>query len=257
MDKVRRNDRAGWLQGPPATCSGIPKAAEVPWRLVLLGAPGVGKGTQAALLNNELGSCHLSTGDVFRMAKHHSECELSPAMKSALDLMRRGELVPDAFVLAMVQERSACLRCGGGFILDGFPRTLEQAQALAELLQRERLSLTAVVNYELPAEQIVARLGGRLTCERCKAVFHASDRPPRVSGACDLCEGRLLQREDDRPDCVRTRLEAYDRCTMPLIQFYKRAGLLLTIAATGLPQEICAKTLIALTAWRSRHVSIA
>jgi len=256
MDHVRRNDRAGWLQGPSAVCSDLPKAVPNPWRLVLLGAPGVGKGTQAALLNKELHACHLSTGDVFR-ANNRSECELRPAMKSALEFMRRGELVPDSFVFAMVRERSACLRCGGGFILDGFPRTLEQAEVLAELLKSERLALTAVINYELPVEQIVARLGGRLTCEKFKAVFNLTERPPKIAGLCDICHGKLLQREDDRPESIRIRLEAYDRSTLPLIQFYKRAGLLLTIAATGAPQEICSKTLTALTAWRSRHVPVA
>ena len=257
MDNVRRNDRAGWLQGPAATCSASPSPVTDPWRLVLLGAPGAGKGTQAALLNKELHACHLSTGDVFRAAKNHNECELSPAMKSALEFMRRGELVPDSFVLAMVRERTACLRCGGGFILDGFPRTLEQAEALAELLEGQRLALTAVINFELPVEQIVARLGGRLTCEKCKAVFNVTERPPRAAGVCDLCHAKLFQREDDRPESVRVRLEAYDRSTLPLIQFYKRAGLLLTIAAAGTPQEICSKTLMALTAWRSRHAPVA
>lgn len=257
MDNARRNDRAGWLQGPSASCSSLPPSVPDPWRLILLGAPGVGKGTQAALLNKELRACHLSTGDVFRAAKSQSECDLSPAMKSALEYMRRGDLVPDAFVLAMVRERSACLRCGGGFILDGFPRTLEQAESLSDLMKTERLSLTAVINYELPIEQIVARLGGRLTCEKCKAVFHATERPPKVPGSCDICHGRLYQREDDRPESIRIRLEAYDRSTLPLIQFYKRAGLLLTVAAIGTPQEICSKTLTALTAWRARHVTVA
>src|SRR3974390_884105 len=257
MDNIRRNDRAGWLQGPSATCSSLPVSVPDPWRLILLGAPGVGKGTQAALLNKELHACHLSTGDVFRAAKSQSECDLTPAMKSALEYMRRGDLVPDAFVLAMVRERSACLRCGGGFILDVFPRTLEQAESLSDLMKTELLSLTAVINYELPVEQIVARLGGRLTCEKCKAVFHATERPPKISGTCDICHGKLYQREDDRPESIRIRLEAYDRSTLPLIQFYKRAGLLLTVAATGVPQEICAKTLTALTAWRARHVPVA
>jgi adenylate kinase len=257
MDKPHKNDRASWLQGPPETCATVPPSVSNPWRLVLLGAPGVGKGTQAALLNQHLHACHLSTGDVFRAAKSRNECDLTPAMKSALDFMRRGDLVPDSFVLAMVRERSACLRCHGGFILDGFPRTVEQAEALNSLLLDEKIKLTAVVNYDLPVNDIVARLGGRLTCEKCKAVFHASERPPRVAATCDICQGRLYQREDDRPESIRIRLEAYDRSTFPLIQFYKRAGLLLTVAATGTPQEICAKTLTALNAWRARYIASA
>ena len=161
MDNVRRNDRAGWLLGPPQACTELPIPSANPWRLILLGAPGVGKGTQAALLNQQLLACHLSTGDVFRAAKNRNECDLTAAMRSALEYMRRGDLVPDSTVLDMVRERAACLRCGGGFILDGFPRTLEQAQALAELLAVQRIPLTAVINYELPSDQIVARLGGR------------------------------------------------------------------------------------------------
>jgi adenylate kinase len=208
-------------------------------------------------LNQLLHACHLSTGDVFRAAKNRNECDLTPAMKSALEYMRRGDLVPDSTVLDMVRERAECLRCGGGFILDGFPRTLEQAVALGELLKAERLSLTAVINYELPTSDIVARLGGRLTCEKCKAVFHATERPPKVAGTCDICHSKLFQREDDRPESILIRLEAYDRNTMPLIQFYKKAGLLLTIAATGAPQEICAKTMTALHAWRSRYIASA
>jgi len=255
MDNALKNDRAGWLQGPPETCSVIPPSVSNPWRLILLGAPGVGKGTQAALLNQQLHACHLSTGDVFRAAKTRNECDLTPAMKSALDYMRRGDLVPDSTVLDMVRERGECLRCGGGFILDGFPRTLDQALALADLLEAEKLSLTAVINYELPVSDIVARLGGRLTCGKCKAVFHATERPPKIAGSCDVCQGKLFQREDDRPESIRIRLEAYDRSTLPLIQFYKKAGLLLTVAATGTPQEICAKTLTALHAWRSRYIA--
>jgi len=257
MDNARKNDRAGWLHGPPDTCSNLPTSISDPWRLILLGAPGVGKGTQAALLNQLLNACHLSTGDVFRAAKNRNECDLTPAMKSALDYMRRGDLVPDSFVLAMVRERSACLRCHGGFILDGFPRTVEQAEALSSLLLDEKIKLTAVVNYDLPVSDIVARLGGRLTCEKCKAVFHATERPPKVTGTCDICRGKLYQREDDRPDSIRVRLEAYERSTLPLIHFYKKAGLLLTIAATGAPQEICTKTLTALHAWRSRYIASA
>ena len=257
MDNAHKNDRAGWLQGPPDTCSVIPSAVSNPWRLILLGAPGVGKGTQAALLNQALHACHLSTGDVFRSAKNRAECDLTPAMKHALDYMRRGDLVPDSTVLDMVRERTPCLRCGGGFVLDGFPRTLDQAEALGELLVAEKIPLTAVINYELPVSDIVSRLSGRLTCEKCKAVFHATERPPKVSGVCDLCQGHLFQREDDRPESIRIRLEAYDRSTMPLIQFYTKAGLLLTVAATGAPQEICAKTLTALHAWRSRYIASA
>ena len=252
MAAQNKNDRAAWLQGPSASCAVVPEAAQTPWSIVLLGAPGVGKGTQADLLNQRLHACHLSTGDVFRAAKGRDECDLSPAMKAALEYMRRGDLVPDSTVWDMVRERSGCLRCGGGFILDGFPRTLKQAESLRQLMSDEGLSLTAVVNYELPVSAIVARLSGRRTCATCKAVFHATERPPKVAGTCDRCGGKLFQREDDRPESISIRLEAYDRSTAPLIAFYKNLGLLLPVAASGSPEDICARTLAALAAWRAR-----
>jgi len=243
--KQSKNDRAGWFQ-VSAQCS-EPAAAKVsPWRLVLLGAPGVGKGTQAFLLNQRLKACHLSTGDLFRAASKQGECEQSPAMKAAMEHMRRGELVPDATVWEMVRERAACIRCTGGFVLDGFPRTLGQAESLKQLMEQENIPLTAVVNYELPLPEIIARLSGRRTCERCKAVFHLTGQPPKVEGVCDRCGGRLFQREDDRPESITVRMAAYDRSTAPLIEFYKKLGLLLSVAATGAPDEICARTVAAL-----------
>jgi adenylate kinase len=237
--------RAAWLQGPSGRCEVSPASGTL-WRLVLLGAPGVGKGTQADLLNQRLNACHLSTGDVFRAAGSLKECDQSPAMRAAQEFMRGGELVPDTTVWEMVRERSGCLRCGGGFILDGFPRTLMQAESLRQLMENERLSLSAVVNYELPVREIVARLSGRRTCSKCKAVFHVTERPPKVADRCDRCDGSLFQREDDRPESIKIRLETYERSTQPLIEFYRTLGLLLPIAATGAPEEICSRTLVAL-----------
>jgi adenylate kinase len=146
----------------------------------------------------------------------------------------------------MVQERSACLRCHGGFILDGFPRTLAQAEALQGLMQREGWTLGAVVNYDLPLSEIVERLSGRRTCGQCKAVYHTTRQPSRFAGTCDRCGGRLFQREDDRPEAITVRMDAYERSTAPLIDFYSMLGLLLTIAATGTPDEICPRTIGAL-----------
>lgn len=251
-DPLKR-DRVAWIHGPLANCEPISQPPVEPWRLVLLGAPGVGKGTQAELLHKRLRACHLSTGDVFRAAGKQTGCEISPAMKSALEYMRRGELVPDATVWEMVRERSGCLRCGGGFLLDGFPRTLSQAESLKQLMASEGLPLTAVVNYELPLNEIVARLSGRRTCESCKAVFHVTERPPKVEGVCDRCNGRLYQRDDDRPESIKVRLEAYERSTAPLIEFYKRLGLLLSIPATGSPEAICEHTVTTLSAWRAEN----
>jgi adenylate kinase len=249
MNAPLRNDRLEWLQGPTAgsdhspKCSAVPKGRKNPWRLVLLGAPGVGKGTQAELLTERLGACHLSTGDVFRAAGKTPDCDKSAAMKAAQEYMRRGELVPDSTVWDMVRERSQCILKCGGFILDGFPRTLAQAESLRKLMEDGKLSLSAVINYELPVNEIVQRLSGRRTCEKCKSVFNVKERPPKVEAVCDHCGGRLLQREDDRPEAITVRLEAYDRLTAPLIRFYENLGLLMPIAARGTPDEILARTI--------------
>lgn len=249
MSSPTKTDRAAWLQGPSAHCEIVPRTGN-PWRLVLLGAPGVGKGTQADLLHQRLRACHLSTGDVFRAAGSRAECELSPAMKVAIEYMRCGDLVPDSTVWDMVRERSGCLHCGGGFILDGFPRTVGQAESLKCLMVDEGLTLTAVVNYELPISEIVARLSGRRTCQNCKAVFHVVERPSKIEGQCDRCGGKLFQREDDRPESIKIRLEAYDRSTAPLIEFYQKLGLLMPVAATGSPEEICERTMASLAVRR-------
>jgi adenylate kinase len=240
----KKPDRAAWLKGGDALCANLP--SEPPgrvWRLVLLGAPGVGKGTQAELLTERLGVCHLSTGDVFRAAKYLAEGERSPALEAALHYMIRGDLVPDEIVLGIVNERLRCLCCSGGFLLDGFPRTVAQAEALEQTLKKENVPLTAVLNYELPLDQVVARLSGRRTCPKCKAVFHVTNMPPRVEGICDHCGGKLVQREDDRPESVRVRMEAYNKSTRPLIDFYQKRGLLVPITADGSPEEIYQRTL--------------
>jgi len=239
-------ERKAWLRGGSAQCEPPPKRQEFPRRLVLLGAPGVGKGTQAELLCANLGACHLSTGDIFRAAKALDASERTPALTAALEYMRRGDLVPDETVLALVAERRGCLRCEGGFLLDGFPRTVAQAEALDKLLAGERLKLDAVLSYDLPLEQIVSRLSGRRMCPNCKAVFHIQARPPKVAGVCDHCGGKLYQREDDRPESIRVRMAAYERSTAPLADFYRRRKLLLSIPADGTPEEIFKRTLDAL-----------
>jgi adenylate kinase len=246
MNLQHQNDRAAWLRGPSAKCSELPANLKRPWRLILLGAPGVGKGTQAALLAQRAGACHLSTGEVFREAKSRNVREQTLAMSTALNFMTHGSLVPDAIVWQLIRERADCLRCPGGFILDGFPRTLAQAGALKLLLESEGLALDAVVNYDLPAAEIVSRLSGRRTCANCKAVFHLTAQPPHFPGVCDHCSGVLYQREDDQPESIVVRLEAYERSTAPLIEFYRRAGLLTLVIATGEPEQICARTLVAL-----------
>ena len=246
MAESNEPDRAAWIQGSATRCNPQPDKVQSPWRLILLGAPGVGKGTQAELLHQRLHACHLSTGDVFRAAGSRKECDLSPAMKAALEYMRRGDLVPDSIVWEMLLERSGCLRCAGGFMLDGFPRTLNQAESLKRLMENQGIGLDAVLDYELPMHEIVQRLSGRRTCKQCKAVFHVTERPPKTAEVCDRCGGALFQREDDRPESVKVRLEAYEKKTAPLIEFYRQLGLLVPISASGTPEEICARTIAVL-----------
>ncbi len=238
-------DRTAWLQGGDAVCLQPPPAVHRTWRLVLLGPPGVGKGTQAELLSRALGACPLSTGDVFRAAKGR-ELEPGSAMARAHVRMQRGELVSDDIVLSLISERCRCLHCNGGFMLDGFPRTAPQAQAIDALLVREGLALDAVISYELPIPEIVARLTGRRICPTCKAVFHVTSRPPVAEGVCDNCGGQLEQRADDRPEAVQVRLAAYAADTTPLAAHYRAKDLLIPISATGRPEEIFARTLDAL-----------
>jgi len=154
--------------------------------------------------------------------------------------------VPDDVVVALVRERARCLRCRGGFLLDGFPRTVAQAEALDALLAERGLALDAVLSYELLLEEVVARLSGRRTCPACKAVYHITTRPPRVQDVCDQCGGGLVQRADDRPESVRVRLHAYEESTRPLADYYARAGKLLAVPATGTPEQILLRSLTAL-----------
>lgn len=241
-----KNDRAAWLQGPGGHCSVPPMAQPHPWRFVLLGAPGVGKGTQAELLSERLGACQLSTGDVFRAAKSGDPATRTPALACALEAMARGELVTDETVLDILRERVRCLKCGGGFLLDGFPRTVAQAEALSEILDEHGVELDGVLSYELPLETIIARLSGRRTCRQCKAVYHVQTKPPRVEGVCDACGGELFQREDDRPESVKVRMAAYAASTAPLADYYRERHLLTSVPAEGSPEEIYQRTMAAL-----------
>lgn len=235
---------AAWIRGGRSECEPATAPKRV-YHLVLLGAPGAGKGTQAALLAERLGPCHLSTGDLFRAGPELDPCDHTPALAAALQHMRRGELVPDVTVLGLVRERRGCLSCRGGFLLDGFPRTMAQAEALDRILTAEHLGLDAVLDYQLPLERVVARLSGRRSCALCQTVFHLQTRPPRAEGVCDRCGGRLERREDDRPDAVRVRMAAYEHDTALLSQHYRRRGLLRVVSAEGSPEEVHARSLLA------------
>lgn len=245
---AQKRDNSAWIKGGKATVAPAQAAQGKAWRLILLGAPGVGKGTQADLLCERLGTLHLSTGDVFRAAKAAPESERTPAIERALGFMKRGELVPDDTVIDLVRERVACLRDAVGFLLDGFPRTVVQAEALAQLMKTENITLTGVLDYELPTDEVVKRLSGRRTCAKCRAGFHVITMPPKKEGVCDHCGGELYQREDDRPESIRVRLDAYQKSTSPLTDYYRKLGLLIPISATGTPEEIFQRTLTALKA---------
>ncbi len=236
-------NRIAWLQGPDANCAKTGPVAPRPWHLVLLGPPGVGKGTQAEKIIAEFGACHLSTGDVFRHAARATDAAApSPAMAVALAAMKRGELVSDTTVVELVRERAQCLACQYGFLLDGFPRTLDQAHALDGILARVERKLDAALNYFAPETLIIERLSGRRVCKQCRTGYHVANKPPRVAGRCDACGGALIQRDDDQPEAIRTRLRAYAATCDPVLECYERQGLLRQIDASGDPEAVFAQT---------------
>jgi adenylate kinase len=241
-----QRDRSAWLQGKSAVCQVQPTHPASCRRFILLGAPGVGKGTQAALLSATFGACHLSTGDIFRAAHACDTSGQSPALRTAIERMHRGELVADETVLQIVRERLGCLTCRGGFLLDGFPRTVSQAAALDVLLGREGVRLEAAITYELEEAEIIARIGGRRTCPVCKAVYHVVTNPPRQPNRCNTCAADLVVREDDRPEAVHVRQRAYVENTAPLLDYYANRGELVRVDARGTPEEVFARTLAAL-----------
>ena len=232
----RHPDREGWIRGSNVACETAPFPRKRTYRLALLGPPGVGKGAQAELLCDRLGTCHLATGDLFRASS--SIAFPTPAMSDARTAMRGGELASDETVIAMVRERAACLRCHGGFLLDGFPRTLTQAEALAIILGNLGVALDAVLSYELPLDKIVDRIGGRRICATCKAVYHITALPPAKDATCDRCGGALIQRDDDRPEAVRVRMQTFTEATRPLTEYYAERKKLISITAQGQPDEI-------------------
>lgn len=236
------NSRGVWLFPNGGSCSRQDCRPQRPLRLVLLGAPGVGKGTQAELISEEFSSCQLSTGDVFRAAKGIPADKVSPAMKDALEAMKQGLLVSDEMVVALVEERAGCLQCGYGFMLDGFPRTVDQAEALDGILDELDLGIDAVLSYTLDRDSIVGRLSGRRSCSKCKKSYHLQFSPPKVEGVCDECGGELIQREDDKPESIRKRLEVYEASTRPLEEYYSAKGLLVEISAEGAPKTVFERT---------------
>lgn len=209
-------------------------------RLVLLGPPGGGKGTQATRLAAAFKVPHIATGDLFRFEITQG----SELGKLADSYITRGNLVPDSVVNDMMRGRLKEGDCEG-FILDGFPRTLEQAHVLEETLEQISRPVEVAVNLVVPDDVIVERAAGRRVCRQCGAVYHLTAKPPKVSGVCDVCSSALTVREDDQPETVRHRLEVYHRSTEPVVEYYQSKGLLLDVDGVGNPNEIfeniCAK----------------
>jgi adenylate kinase len=197
--------------------------------LILLGPPGAGKGTQAKLLEKELSIPQISTGDILRAAVN----DKSPMGLKAMSFMDSGALVPDEVVVGIVKERLAMDDCRAGFILDGFPRTVAQADALKNTLDVLGVGIEHVLFISLAREELLARLTGRRTCKKCGKGYHLLFEPPLVDGQCDACEGELFQREDDSEDTIKKRLDVYDIQTAPLIKYYQDAFLLKEISGLG------------------------
>ena len=190
-------------------------------KLILLGPPGAGKGTQAEILNKKLGIPTISTGNILRAAVKNG----TPVGLKAKDYMDAGKLVPDEVIIGVISERLAEADCQNGFILDGVPRTIPQAEAL----EKAGISFDAVVSIEISDEEIVERMAGRRVCTACGAPYHVKNMPPKVEGVCDACGGKLEARADDKPEVVRDRLQVYHKETAPLKDFYAARNLLKTV----------------------------
>lgn len=204
--------------------------------VILMGPQGSGKGTQAQRLATEFAIPHISTGDTLRAAIAAG----TPLGQQAQAAVQAGQLVADEIMIGLVEERLAQPDCRPGFLLDGFPRTVPQAEAFAASLTRLGLPLKAVINLAVPRDLLMQRLTGRRTCKGCGAIYHIDFQPPAKDGVCDRCGGELMQRQDDVPEVIATRLDAYDRQTSPLLAYYEQQGLLHTVAGDESPDTVTA-----------------
>ncbi len=211
-------------------------------RVVLVGPPGAGKGTQAQFIASHLSIPKISTGDIFRANVSGG----TPLGKLAKEYMDRGDLVPDEVTVAMVRDRLAEDDTQGGFLLDGFPRNVPQAEILKKMLADWGLSLDVVLELVVDDEEVVRRLAGRRTCRSCGKVWHVDFDPPSREGVCDACGGELFQRDDDREDTIRHRLEVYQEQTAPLVSFYADEQILVGVDATGPVEEVTQRAMAAL-----------
>lgn len=202
--------------------------------IIIMGLPGAGKGTQAAKIIKKHSIPHISTGDMFRLAIKN-ETDLG---KQAKEFMDQGELVPDEVTIGIVKERLSQSDAKGGFLLDGFPRTVEQAEALNKIMEELGSQIDQTIYVEVPEEELMNRLTGRRICETCGATYHLVFNPPKTEGICDLDGGKLYQREDDNPETVQNRLEVNVKQTAPLLDFYKELGVLSTVDGSKDIEEV-------------------
>ena len=198
-------------------------------RLILLGAPGAGKGTIANMLVQSFFIPQISTGDILRSAVKQG----TEVGRKAEDFMKRGDLVPDAVIMDIMDDRLQQPDCRDGFVLDGFPRTIPQAEELKKLLNRLNITLDLVIDLDVPQEELVRRLTSRRTCSNpdCQAIYNVISMPPKKEGICDKCGGTLVQRDDETEEAIKNRLKTYEKKTAPLIEYYRREGLLFTVRA--------------------------
>ena len=203
-------------------------------KIIMLGAPGAGKGTQAKKIADKFNIPHISTGDIFR-ANLKEGTELGLKAKEYMD---KGELVPDGLTCDLVMDRIAKDDAKNGFVLDGFPRTIPQAEALTEALKKIGQAMDIAINVDVPDENIVERMGGRRACVGCGATYHVVTVPPKTEGKCDRCGAELILRDDDKPETVKRRLAVYHEQTRPLIDYYEGQGILKTVDGTLPPESV-------------------
>ncbi len=203
-------------------------------KLIMLGAPGAGKGTQAKMIAKKYQIPHISTGDIFR-ANIKSQTELGMKAKSFMD---QGMLVPDEITIGMLMDRIKEPDCAGGYVLDGFPRTIPQAESLTKALSDMGTAVDYAVNVDVPDDNIIGRMSGRRACLNCGATYHVAFNPPKTENVCNTCGQNLVLREDDKPETVKKRLDVYHQQTQPLIDYYKKAGVLVEVDGTQNMEDV-------------------